>query len=75
MVQNSISDISHAVQLQDITFSADNKSLAINLMHSKTEKEGRGVVINIKSADKHLCPVSSLRKFLKHRPKMSFGRQ
>lgn len=69
MVQNSITDIGHAVQLQDITFGTDNKSVNINLKHSKTDQEGRGAVVDIKSVDKHLCPVLSLRKFLRLRPK------
>lgn len=57
LVQNSITDIGHAVQLQDITFNTDNKSVVIKLKHSKTDQEGRGAVVNIKSVDKHLCPV------------------
>lgn len=69
LVQNSITDIGHAVQLQDITFGTDNKSVTINLKHSKTDQEGRGAVVDIKSVDKHLCPVLSLRKFLRLRPK------
>lgn len=70
-VQNSITGTVHAVQLQDITFRSDIKSLTINLKHSKTDQKGRGVVVNIKSADKYACPVLSLRKFLKLRP--NFG--
>uniref|UniRef100_A0A8W8MMU3 SGNH hydrolase-type esterase domain-containing protein n=1 Tax=Magallana gigas TaxID=29159 RepID=A0A8W8MMU3_MAGGI len=69
LVQNSITDIGHAVQLQDITFGTDNKSVTINLKHSKIDQEGKGAVVNIKSVDKHLCPVLSLRKFLRLRPK------
>lgn len=67
--------IGHAVQLQDITFRSDNKSLTINLDHSKTDQKGRGVVVNIKSADKYVCPVLSLRKFLKLYFVMSVVRQ
>lgn len=60
LVQNSITDISHAVQLQDLTFGADNKSLSNNLnILSQTR---RGVLVNIKSADKHICPVLSRPK-------------
>lgn len=40
--------IGHAVQLQDITFGADNKSVTISLKHSKTDKEGRGAVVMVK---------------------------
>uniref|UniRef100_A0A8W8P187 Tyr recombinase domain-containing protein n=1 Tax=Magallana gigas TaxID=29159 RepID=A0A8W8P187_MAGGI len=69
LVQNSITDIGHAVQLEDITFGTDNKSVTINLKHSKTDQERSGAVVNIKSVDKHLCPVFSLRKFLRLRPK------
>lgn len=59
----------HTFQLQDITFGSDNKSVAYSLKHSKTDQEGRGIVINIKPAYEHLCPVLSLCNFLYNRPK------
>lgn len=45
LVKNSITDIGHAVQLQNFTFGTDNKSVAISLKHSKTDQEGRGAVV------------------------------
>lgn len=69
LVQNSITDIGHAVQLQDITFSTDSESEAISLKQVKTDQEGRGAVVNI-FADKHLCSVLALRTFFRLRPKV-----
>ena len=62
----SYSELHKAIRINDIVFSADKSSYILNLRSSKTDPYHKGVHISI-FANKKLCPVDSMCKFVQMR--------
>lgn len=68
LVQNSKHDAGHAIQVQNVLYSPHDNTVRILLQHSKTDQEGKGVVIHLKPTHRTICPVSFIRLYLELRP-------
>ena len=67
LVQNSCRELGHAIQVQDVRITSAN-SVQILLKHSKTDQMGKGVIINLFSTSRDICPVKSLKSYIGVRP-------
>ena len=68
LVQNSRREVGHAIQIQDVKYSKSSDRIQIYLCHSKTDQEGKGAVINLIPTAMIMCPVQSLKAFIRVRP-------
>jgi hypothetical protein len=71
LVQNSSGEVGHAIQFRDVRFLASCNTVAITLQHSKTDQEGKGVKVTLRPSNMSVCPVRSLKSFLRVRPGFS----
>ena len=62
----SSQDYDKCIRIQDIWFNSDHSGFILHLRNSKTDPFHKGVDIHI-FANKYLCPVSTMRKFIQIR--------
>ena len=68
VVQSSKRDAGHAIQVQNVIYLPHSNTVRIRLQHSKTDQEGKGVVIHLTPTQKTICPVSFIRLYLQLGP-------
>lgn len=61
----------NCLSVSDVTINSKEKTVMIRISRSKTDQEGRGSVIILRSTGTDLCPFQSMLRFLNIRPKVS----
>lgn len=66
----SVVDSNKVLNLEDVSFIDENRSILVNIRFSKTDQLGKGTVLKIKQSGSSICPVIILRQYLGQRPKV-----